>query len=474
MSDHVDFRSTADPAGSEAGPAHQPDHRDLLGHLQTALEIEYSTVPIYLFTYYSIARLPDASAFPKGTSPARIEAIQTFANQAGGLTMSVAVEEMLHMALVGNLIRALGGTPDLNLYRKPSTRYPTPLPFHNPRFNPDPEVKGELKIPLARFSETQIQYFLAIEYPEKKHARPQGHDWDTIGQFYDYIRHRIEKHTKDADFQHVAHQLAPGRGYYSSNNTDTNYPDRAGWDQQPIDWRDPSARGAAAARYPNAGDSGGLVTVHDRASALRAIDVICEQGEGNPADPTHEDDDPRGKEETHWYKWKTLDVQLEALDLSAEEVAAFVHPFPDNPTRAGYAVALQYDYRPFVDLANAVFTYIFQMTQISYRLSGAAQQTMFHIGMHKAMIFVLDKIINAMRYYYLDGDGTSGNTAGGAPALAPTFEHYPFASLETAKAEMVALFGHAPLDFQQQSPDILRRLRDLPDVHVGPDGVVRF
>ncbi len=222
--------------------------------------------------------------------------------------------------------------------------------------------------------------------------------------------------------------------------------------------------------YPDAGDSGGIIAVHDKRSALHAIEIICRQGEGNPADPRHEDDDHRGKEETHWYKFNALKDKVK--QFSAEELATFVHPFQDNPTREGYGHTLQYDLRPFVDLANAVFTYVFQMTQASYRLSGAAQHMMFNIGMHKAMIFVLDKIIGAMRYYRIDGDGTSGDGSGAA--LAPTFESYPFESLATAKAEMVALFEKAPLDFQQQNGNIRDRMRGLPDVHVGPGDVIRF
>jgi len=465
MNDHVEFTSSLEhAAGREA------KHASILAHLQTALEIEYSTVPIYLYTYYSINRIP--LTFPAGMSAARVEEIKTFANEAGALLMSVAVEEMLHMSLAANLIRALGGMPDLNLYSKPSTCYPTPLPHHNPSFNPDPDAKGLLKIPLSRFSELQLGYFLAIEYPEKEHATPQGANWDTIGQFYDYIRDRLVKETTDADYGQVDFQLGSGKGYYSPNTIDTLYPNKANWESQPVNWNDPSARGARAAMFTNARDSGGLIAIHDKASALRAIDTICTQGEGSSSDPTHEHDDPRHKEDTHWYKFNQLHEKLKEKAFDAEALATFVHPFPDNPTREMYAHAVGYDYRPFVDLANAVFTYIFQMTQASYELRGAAQHMMFNIGMHKGMIFVLDKIINAMRYYHTDGDGTSGK--GGGAALAPSFENYPFKSLATAKAEMVALFSSAPLDFQQSNTNILQRLSDLPDVHVGPGGVIRF
>ena len=215
----------------------------------------------------------------------------------------------------------------------------------------------------------------------------------------------------------------------------------------------------------------------DKKSALKAINTICEQGEGTPADPTHRVDDPSGKEETHWFKF--LSLQKEIASFSAEELNCLVFSFMDNPTRALYdptlnpqAVSAHYDYRPFVDLANAVFTYVFQLTQMSYQLSGTAQHMVFNIGMHKAMIFVLDKIIGAMRYYNLDGNGVSG--AGSGPALAPTFENYPFTSLATAKQEMIALFYKAPPDFQQNNTNILQRMQDLPDLAVGPEVKISF
>lgn len=464
----------AEPAPSPAAERRvSPKIANILKHLQTALEIEYSTVPIYLYTYYSINRTPSPDAFPKKTPAARIEKLATFANEAGGVMMSIAVEEMLHMALAGNLIRSLGGRPDLDLYRKPSTKYPTPLPHHSPTFNPDPQAKGELEIPLARFSDAQLGYFLAIEYPEAKGAKPQGDDWDTIGQFYDYIEQRIDRDTRDADFGNTATQLAPGRHYYSPNNVDTIHPRKADWQAAPIDWSEPSARGAHAAVYPNARSSGGLVAVHDKASAREAMRIIRRQGEGKATDPTHEYDDRGDHEETHWYKFKSLKDRLAALKPTAAELHAFVRPFPENPTLAEtYGASLQYDYRPLVQLANATSTYLFQMTQACYALEGAAQHMMFNMGMHKGMIFILDKIINAMRYYHVDGDGTSGDGAGAA--VCPTFENYHFESLATAKRELLGLWAKAPLDFQEGNGNILQRIQDLPELQIGPDQRIRF
>jgi hypothetical protein len=98
--------------------------------LQQAVEIEMATIPIYLYTYYSIIRNPNqdqiqadyTNAFiDNGMSPgvaaqAALEksaAVMVFANKAGATIMSVVIEEMLHMSLASNLHRALVGMPDL-------------------------------------------------------------------------------------------------------------------------------------------------------------------------------------------------------------------------------------------------------------------------------------------------------------------------------------------------------------------------
>ncbi len=78
---------------------------ELKANLQTAIEIELATIPIYLFTYYSINR--------NATSGEAIDRAQAFANKAGGVIMSVAVEEMLHMSLSSNILFSMGVAPQL-------------------------------------------------------------------------------------------------------------------------------------------------------------------------------------------------------------------------------------------------------------------------------------------------------------------------------------------------------------------------
>lgn len=80
-------------------PLIAPEHRitdleNLRRHLQTAIEVEHSTIPPYLCALYSIK---DGS---------NVEAAATI--------KSVVVEEMFHLILVANVLNAIGGSPQLN------------------------------------------------------------------------------------------------------------------------------------------------------------------------------------------------------------------------------------------------------------------------------------------------------------------------------------------------------------------------
>jgi ferritin-like protein len=132
--------------------------------LQTAVGVEFGTLPPYLYAAYSIR--PE-------TNPA----VQC-------CLRSVALEEMVHMCLVCNILNALGGEPVI----QPQT-YPDPLPGD---IGPDGHP---LTLHLHPFSKEAIQQGMQIEQPEDPpdfpiHAellRAEGPPAVTIGQFYDTL-----------------------------------------------------------------------------------------------------------------------------------------------------------------------------------------------------------------------------------------------------------------------------------------------
>jgi hypothetical protein len=132
---------------------------DLQDALQTAMQLEFSTIPPYLCAQWSI------NSDPSGV---------------GGMIEDVVVQEMFHFALAGNMLSAIGGTPKLDATFVPS--YPTnKLPGG---------IAQKLAVDLQPLSADQLQVFMQIETPEFPPvalAARLGTGPATIGAFYDEI-----------------------------------------------------------------------------------------------------------------------------------------------------------------------------------------------------------------------------------------------------------------------------------------------
>lgn len=214
---------------------------DLHQALQQAIELEHATIPPYLTALYSIK--PGAN----------VEVAQ--------LIRSVVMEEMLHMALVSNLMISIGGTPSFNR-PKFVPIYPGSLPGG---------LRADLTVRLRKCSIDQLRAFMSIEQPDKviepEHYRAKpGNPVDTskftIGWFYDEIK--------------VALTNLSNAGQISFGNAD----------KQVTTWHGP----------------GKLFAITSLADACRAIDEIKRQGEG--AGPRHPGDGDG--ELSHYYKYAEI------------------------------------------------------------------------------------------------------------------------------------------------------------------------
>lgn len=219
--------------------------------VQKAIRLEHATIPPYLYALYSL-----------GTDPKN--------GAVAGIIQSVVSEEMLHMTLACNLLNAIGGAPEIDEPRF-IPAYPGPLPGG---------VESGLKVKLQPFTTRVIKdTFMVIEEPEKpahfvvkalaapaKKAAPKK---KTIGDFYRAIAAQITRHGPSIFTGDPARQVKP-----------------------------PFPPGEL-------GDDGfdGLVT--DEASALKAIDLIIDQGEGNdPGDSPLEDGPGTGL--SHYYRFAEI------------------------------------------------------------------------------------------------------------------------------------------------------------------------
>ena len=473
-------------------------HRDmalarLKADLQAAVEVELATIPIYLFTYYSLIR--------NARSGNNIRPCDMFANTAGSAIMSVAVEEMLHMTLSSNILYSLGQEPQLYL-RAPSP-YPTGLPHHNPKGPAGPHGDRDVKIPLSKLTYDQLWHFLQIEYPETLDAEPQDSNWDTIGQFYSYIRCLIcSDHIHDNDFKKGDAKRQIQDFNYSPNNIDTVHP------KEPFDpWkpakpvRDPSwsknnpaPSASETAEFLNAEDSFAaekgdieatpLISVSNKVQALTAIATICDQGEGfaPTGKPDEATDDQSDHEDSHYYKFLKLQAQFAQYDDRVEELPQNPPPppqiapvvteadlepvlvnFPSNPVTAQYT---EDKHILLSNFCNGLFQYMFIMTETMYRLppDPKVQKKFFNEGLHRSMIWCLDKLIQNMRGMELKGTKPT-------QYLAPTFENFSLGDRSEAFANLCNLGEKVIKAFDGQGPTWIVQTA-ISNTNTTPDGKV--
>lgn len=195
---------------------------DAWAMLQTAIELEFSTLPPYLYAKFSI--LPDTNA-------------RAFANLS-----EIVGQEMVHLCLACNILNALGGSPVLTN----APHYPGPLPGDIGPPGGDP-----ITISLLPFSLEAMQQGMAIELPEDPieipvgvlAAAPEDDGTETIGQFYHRLDHFLS--TLDQSAWHVGRNQIDDSQFFQ----------------------------------------GQLLAVNDYAGAHVAISQIISEGEGNTASP---------------------------------------------------------------------------------------------------------------------------------------------------------------------------------------------
>jgi CDGSH-type Zn-finger protein len=219
--------------------------------LSRASELEHGLACIYLFAAYSLKN--DASE--GGLTEAQANMVRGWRQHLAG----VAIEEMLHLAQVSNLLTAVGGAPKFK-----RTNFPMPAsayPFG-------------VCLTLEPFSQLTIERFVTYEMPEVGILAPEQH------AIFDAIRARVLEaqgggpapvveddsvsfEPFDVDFTTV------GEFYHKIETGFRTIP------EEELFIGPPEAQ--ANARFVDLG--GALTAVTDRASACAAIEMIVEQGE---------------------------------------------------------------------------------------------------------------------------------------------------------------------------------------------------
>jgi len=212
------------------------DARQVLGALlQSALQLEFATIPPYLSAAFSL-----------------IENTKIYE-----LIKRIAVEEMLHMTAVANLMNAIGIAPKVTAA---VPDYPCELSVLDP----------PLRLDLRSFSFDLVEkLFMSIEAPEKHVEFPGVALVDrprTIGQFYAGIIAIIERDKIPDLFKNAA------RDAYKQRAVKPNFRSIAYLNNQDT------------STYPLEADIDFMIT--DKASAVRHLSWVVHEGEGEaPYDP---------------------------------------------------------------------------------------------------------------------------------------------------------------------------------------------
>lgn len=163
--------------------------REQLIHLLTeAAEIEHNLLCSYLYAVFSLKREGD-----EGLTPEQGQAVERWRK----VVLSIALEEMAHLASVNNMLLAVGGAPHFD---RPN--FPVPPGYH----------PSEIVVRLTPFDEATLDHFIFLERPPtldipdgdgfeaagaerlEKPGRltPSSQDYETVGALYDAIARGFE------------------------------------------------------------------------------------------------------------------------------------------------------------------------------------------------------------------------------------------------------------------------------------------
>ena len=352
------------------------EHREHLWYLLAeAAQVEHLIMCQYLYASFSLKAGPeDGLTVEQAAAVARWHDVLT----------GIAVEEMLHLALVFNVMTAIGAAPTLS---RPNF----------PRSSGD--LPGGVQFRLLPFGTDSLTHFLYLERPEgmermdatgfvptippREPVEPgeaisRGQDFVTVGHLYRGIEQGLA--ALSGKFGERGLFVGPGRAQAT--------PELFRWPQ--------------------------LVAVHDLASATAAINEIIEQGEGARGDwrPAH-----YGRFLGIWEEYTKLKQASPAFEPAFPVIPAFTRqpyditeqqPLLTDPLTRAIAEVFNLGYEVLLQTLNRFFTHTDETDDQLQLLVGTA------FGLMADVLRPLGRTLPRLPA----GRGHPGRTAG------PTFEMY--------------------------------------------------
>jgi len=258
------------------------DREELFYLLSEAAEFEHSVMCSYLFTMWSLK-----SDVAEGVSATELAAIERWRASI----RQVALEEMLHLALVNNILAAIGASPHL---------WRPEFPVRPGRFPSDVMLR------LARFSAATIDHFVYIEKPEGITL--------VDGAGYDHPAHYPRVTRPDLLTPTPQDYSSQGQLYHSVLRGLVRLADALG-EKNVFVGHGEAQVSAAEFGLP------GLFKVDGLDAARRAIDEIIHQGEGAPAH----------REDSHYQRFVAIRDEFARLQQARPDFEP-ARPVADNPT----------------------------------------------------------------------------------------------------------------------------------------------
>ncbi len=355
-------------------PESPPSREQLLYWLHEAAEIEHQLMCCYLYAAFSLKRTDPRWTAEQGAAVGRWRATLT----------GVALEEMTHLCLVGNLSSALGATPNFQRPALPVEAGPYPSGF---------------VIRLAPFCAATLEHFTFLERPHGEELRdapgfaggaayrrivpaerlsPGPRDYATVGELYETLAHSLES---------CVEALGEAALFVGDPRLQVD---------------------GALAPLP------GVAAVTDLASARAALHTIVVQGEGAGAEHIH----------SHFSRFRQMVEELQALtaadpDFEPAHPAAtnpvMNAPIQPNPERVHIG---EPRLAQWVDIGNALYT-----TSLRCLLQGFADPERAAKATWLSASFAL------MRSMVPVGEGLAARPAGASPRPHAGFTFTPLRTL---------------------------------------------
>ncbi|OPX55445.1 Ferritin-like [Oceanospirillum multiglobuliferum] len=359
----------------------------LLKAIQTAIQVELSTIPAY---YTALLSMKDT------------------ASDAYRLTRSVLMEEMFHVYQACGLLISIGGKPILTGDAVPT--YPGYLPGF--------EHSAMPYIALRRASvEVFSDVFMVIEKPGVDGPPLEGEGFETIGQFYSAIAQGINdfvKYTYDENIKQWV-ELSPEEQLKAEAELFKQDPEMTQWQDFYF--------GKFGGKY---------VKVTNLTSAAAAINEIVKQGEGAIAPNEIQSIMPFEKYGVYNHYGERVDgtfgpILGTTIELSHyysfQKIAQGKVPFP--PT---YAITSEPDINAYLNVNakklaqafNVFYSTLMRSLQQSF-CSGEDNNNLFF----KVAITIMHSIVPVLGSSIMQLPTRENGDSSVGPNAAPTFEYVP-------------------------------------------------